>query len=411
MSYELAGAGITVDMTLTTNQVTDDGDGGVDDLTNIESIEGSEFGDTITAPSSGFFVIRGRGGDDVIIGNGIDTRVDYHWASATTGATVNLSTLAITSLVSGNSVAAGRAEDGIEVTPGVLGLDTLSGITQIRGTRLDDHLVGGAADEVFIGTGGNDTIDGGGGTANTIDYSGSLFLSNHQDQFDVNRKGDGGVQVDLTTNTAIDAFGDTDTLSNIQNVIGTGFADRIVGDAAANVLVAGGNEQRFDAENDVVIGGAGDDILSTSGGYVVFRGDQGNDVITSTDPGGDFDWVQVDYITSPGAITVTNGGGPVLSVSDGFGTTDTITGAHVIRDSRNNDIFNIDAGAYTNSFGNFLEIRLSEGDDNVAFTNVTGTTRVSWQAARGGVRVDLTTDATEGSGSATDNIAGANFIG
>ena len=307
-------------------------------------------------------------------------------------------------------MAGGRAEDGIEVTPGVLGLDTLSGITQIRGTRFGDHLVGGAADEHFRGTSGNDTIDGGGGN-NSIDYSNGIFLSYHDAESDLHRKGDYGVQVDLTTGTAIDAHGDTDTLSNIQNVVGTGFADRLIGDAAANVLTAGGNEQRFDAENDILIGGAGDDILSTTGGYVIFRGDQGNDIITSTDPGRDFDWIQVDYITSPGAITVTNGVGPVLSVSDGFGTTDTITGAHVIRDSRNNDIFNIDAGAYTNSFGNFLEVRLSEGDDNVTFTNVTGTTRVSWQAARGGVFVDLTTDATEGSGSATDNITGANFIG
>ncbi len=405
-SYRFAAAGIIVDMDDAV-EVNDDGDGGTaEDLISIEAIEGSEFDDDISAApvatAGGLFRVTGRQGNDTITGNSIDTQASYWNAGADpanndVGATVNLSGLSIVSLVTGNNVAAGRAEDGLEITPGVFGIDILSGISSVRGSRFDDHLVGGGVDETFIGGTGDDTIDGGGG-ANTVDYGAERALTSH-----LAGAANRGVNVDLTTNTAIDGFGDTDTLSNIQNIIGTEFADRIVGDAAANVITGGGTQQRFDADSDVLIGGAGDDTLSASGGAVIFRGDQGNDIITSTDTAGDFDFAQAEYITSPSAINVSNSGSD-LSISDGFGTTDTVSGVHVIRDSRHGDTFNVDLGAYANSFGTFLEIRLSEGNDNVTFTNTAGgVARVSYATARGGVNATFT--------GATDAVAGANFIG
>ena len=81
VSYQFDIAG--TNLNFATNSFTD-GFGDTDTLTNIERVEGSEFADTITAPTTGFFQIRGRGGNDTIVGNGINTYADYHWAGATT---------------------------------------------------------------------------------------------------------------------------------------------------------------------------------------------------------------------------------------------------------------------------------------------------------------------------------------
>ena len=49
---------------------------------------------------------------------------------------------------------------------------------------------------------------------------------------------------------------------------------------------------------------------------------------------------------------------------------------HVVRDSDYGDRIYID-GSYQNSFGNWVEVRLSSGDDIVEFTGITGTARIS----------------------------------
>ncbi len=66
------------------------------------------------------------------------------------------------------------------------------------------------------------------------------------------------VKVDLTTNinTGGDARGDS--LSGIENVRGSGFADTLVGNAAVNRIDAG--------EGDILTGRGGGDVLIGGGG-------------------------------------------------------------------------------------------------------------------------------------------------
>ena len=65
--------------------------------------------------------------------------------------------------------------------------------------------------------------------------------------------------------------------------------------------------------------------------------------------------------------------------------------------------------SFAGSFGNFIEVRLTAGDDTVDFTGATGQRRVSYETAKGGVFIDMTANATDGSGIATENGLGSHI--
>ncbi|MEX2451143.1 MAG: hypothetical protein WD407_09840 [Rhodospirillales bacterium] len=151
---------------------------------------------------------------------------------------------------SGDNVITGTAEG--EIINGFAGNDI------IDGGGGDDTIDGGDDDDTLTGGAGNDVIDGGAGT-DTVDYSGDAA----------------GVVVDLQAGTATDGAGDTDTLSNIENVIGSGFNDTITGSTEANTLDGG-------AGDDTISGGAGNDTLTGGAGNDTFiiQDGTGDEVIT-----------------------------------------------------------------------------------------------------------------------------------
>ncbi|WP_067517692.1 calcium-binding protein [Endozoicomonas ascidiicola] len=120
----------------------------------------------------------------------------------------------------------------------------------------NDTVNAGAGDDVIKGGSGIDDINGESGT-DTVDYSGSE-----------NGNVTSGVTVNLATGTATDGYGDSDTLTNIENVTGTEFDDDITGDNQDNVLRGGdGDDKLYGGEgNDTLHGGAGADILDGQGG-------------------------------------------------------------------------------------------------------------------------------------------------
>src|SRR5262249_61170374 len=91
----------------------------------------------------------------------------------------------------------------------------------------------------LTGGAGNDFLVGGSGI-DTADYSAE--------------SGPNGVSVNLTTGTATDTFGNTDTLSSIENAIGTSHADSFTTNTAAGAGV------------DTFTGGAGDDTYTVEAG-------------------------------------------------------------------------------------------------------------------------------------------------
>jgi len=130
------------------------------------------------------------------------------------------------------------------------GTDRLIGLYGLVGSNYDDTLIGGPHDNEFMGLGGNDTIDGDGGSFDAVLFSYAK----------------GPVTVDLTAHTATGEG--TDTLIGIQHVHGGPFDDSIRGDLNSNVIHGGeGNDtiSGLDA-NDYIFGEEGDDNLNGGNG-------------------------------------------------------------------------------------------------------------------------------------------------
>jgi Ca2+-binding RTX toxin-like protein len=114
------------------------------------------------------------------------------------------------------------------------------GFENLLGSSHNDKLVGDAKDNVIDGgTGGSDTLIGGGGN-DTVSYASSSV----------------GVTVDLQNGT-----GGGDTLNGFRNVIGSAQNDTLADDGNANIM----------------IGGAGNDSFWARGGADTFNGGSGND--------------------------------------------------------------------------------------------------------------------------------------
>ena len=118
----------------------------------------------------------------------------------------------------------------------------------IVGSAGNDTLRGMGGDDTLIGLGGDDVMDGGAGI-DTVDYSGSSAA----------------VFVNLTLGIANGTAIGNDTLSNIENVIGSAFDDMLIGNAQNNTLTGG-------AGADTLVVGAGDDVY-------VFGENSGNDTV------------------------------------------------------------------------------------------------------------------------------------
>ena len=140
----------------------------------------------------------------------------------------------------------------------------LTNIDGLIGSQFDDTLTGGAGKQIFRGLGGADSITGGADN-DTADYSDDA----------------GGVIVNLSDSTvftvssqrALDGFGATDTLSEIENVVGSAFNDTLVGSDAVNSLEGGAGDDLFIGGDgtDFISGGEGSDTVSYEGTLVGVR--------------------------------------------------------------------------------------------------------------------------------------------
>ena len=159
----------------------------------------------------------------------------------------------------------------------------------IYGNAKRDHLEGGDGDDDIYGGKGNDTLEGGQGDDNLYGGAGNDLLIGgaHADMFD------GGAGTDTVSyedaNQGIDVAlwmvggqqtgQGLDSFSNIENVIGSDFNDRIVGSIGSNRLEGGDGDDVIDGGpgNDVLIGGDGRDWLSGGTGNDIFDGGNGID--------------------------------------------------------------------------------------------------------------------------------------
>jgi Ca2+-binding RTX toxin-like protein len=206
VSYANAGAAVTVSLGTSLSQNTVGA--GFDTLSNFENLTGSNFNDTLL----------GNAGNNVLDGGvGIDT-VSYANASAAVTVTLSLA--------------------GAQNTIGA-GVDTLINVENLTGSNFNDTLLGNA---------GNNVLDGGAGV-DTVSYINSS----------------GAVTVSLATTAAQNTVGaGIDTLSNVENLLGSNFNDSLTGNGGNNALSGGSGA-------DTLTGGGGADTLTGGAGVDRFR--------------------------------------------------------------------------------------------------------------------------------------------
>lgn len=254
-------------------------------------------GDDIICGLGGGDIMDGLGGSDVLIGGpGDDTITGGAGDDTVEGGagsdTANYSTIAagVTVSLATGSATGGQGSDtlrGIENVRGSSAIDTLTGDgspNRLYGMNGKDVLTGGAGDDVLEGGNGNDThidgagsdtVVGGAGIADVVNYAATAA----------------GVTVDLGAGTSDN--GGADTLTGVENVVGSAVNDVLTGDAGTNKLDGGGGADTIDGAlgSDTLRGQAGaDTIVALDGVADVVNGGGGSDT-GSVDVG-------IDVVTS-----------------------------------------------------------------------------------------------------------------
>lgn len=165
------------------------------------------------------------------------------------------------------------------------GNDTLLNIENLTGSTYGDSLTGDANANILYGLAGNDTLmgevgddtlDGGDGddTLNGGDGIDTASYTNDTDR----------VLIDLTNNLARQEWNGTsgttlDTLSSIENAVGSAYNDVIHGSAGANLLQGGNGRDNIQgwAGNDTLEGGLDDDLIFGGDGDDIIHGGDGDD--------------------------------------------------------------------------------------------------------------------------------------
>ena len=232
----------------------------------------------------------GPGADYLDGGSGIDWA---EYGSSGAGVTVDLT-------LAGAQVSVGDASGDVLVN--MQGIEGSLYADKLTGNDADNQLFGASGDDTLTGGGGNDFIEGGFG-ADKIDGGAGLDTASYAHS-------DAGV--DVTVNGAAsggDATGDT--LTGIENIVGSDFNDQLVGDDSVNWLAGGLGDDQLNGKGgaDYLDGGAGDDV------YLV---DNPGDVVIEAVGGGDDTVQAVVSLTLP--ITYTLPAGAEIEALIGFGT-------------------------------------------------------------------------------------------
>jgi len=173
----------------------------------------------------------------------------------------------------------------------------------LTGTSGDDVLVAGTGNNILNGGDGNDVLTAGSGNNELHGGAGNdlLFSGPGNDLLDGGTGIDtvsyahatAGVTVDLSLLTAQNTLGaGTDTLTGIENLVGSNFNDTLTGDNNNNVINGGlGNDVlNGGGGDDILIGGLGNNTLTGGPGADTFQwlaGNSGHDVVTDFTPGTD----------------------------------------------------------------------------------------------------------------------------
>ena len=262
---------------------------------------------------------------------------------------------------------------GLEDNDVLFGFD---GNDQLFGGDGNDDLHGGEGDDLLDGGAGDDYLEGGAGADRYIGGDGI-------DEYDTvsfeNETGTLGVVVNLAAGTATDTYGNSETLSGIEDIAGSDNDDTLIGDDGDNFFrgfdgsdsydggggtfdqvsydgetggsgayvnlgvvdgsgFASGTDTYGNAESfkniEVLRGSQYGDHFIGDAGDNTFRGMAGNDIL---DGGGGFDAVRYDRDASRGGTSGVTVNLALGTATDGFGDTDTLISIESVRGSQYDD--------------------------------------------------------------------------
>ncbi|HZT67003.1 MAG TPA: calcium-binding protein [Acidimicrobiales bacterium] len=325
-------------------------------LKGFSNVIGSNLGDTITTAASGVGAILAGSGNDTFILMGADETINGGGGTNTidlsqvkgstyldlsdptpqdTGAAgvVVLTVGTVQNVVAsqggsylrggpgGGTLTGGPGADTLVAGPGTVILNAGSGHDTLVGGSGPDTLNGGSAGTVFVPGTGKDFINGVAGATNTLDLSGAPGGA-QVNLGQATYSGPGGLT--LAPQSVAGAFGGTAFIQNVSNVMGTPFADVLVGDPGPNVINGGGG-------NDLIVGlGGGDTLIGGTGNVTFVMGGGGNNTVK-----GGAGSNTIDFSTAPAGVKVDLTKGVATG---GWGGTQTISGVQNIVGSEFDDV-------------------------------------------------------------------------
>ena len=239
----------TLPVTVTLDNVGNDGVAGEDHVRDAERVEGGSGDDVLTAGPAPAFLIGG-GGADVITGSaGADNLMGADGDDRISGLGGDDT---VFGMRGADTLVGGDGDDQLYASDGADLLDGGAGDDRLDAGPDDDRLLGGDGDDTLLPGWGVDWMDGGlgadgfngsGDGADTVSYASRTEP----------------VTVTLAAALAVlagddGAAGEGDDLAGIESVVGGGAGDRLTGSAAAETFDGGAGIDAFDA-------GAGDDVL------------------------------------------------------------------------------------------------------------------------------------------------------
>ncbi|MCI4660882.1 MAG: hypothetical protein MRY63_03550 [Neomegalonema sp.] len=294
------------------------------------NVNGNDL-DNMLRGLAGFDTLRGYGGDDRLDGGDGDDKLFGGDGRDVLNGDDGADTLW------------GEADDdeldggaGSDALNGGLGSDSLLGGDDedtLSGDEGDDYLEGGLGDDILLGGTGSDllidifgdnTFTGGAGKDVIFGGSGS-------DTIAFSSEGGTRATLNLGQGFARDSFGDRDTLTDIENAIGTSFGDLLVGDGGDNRFEGADGDDNLVGKKgaDTLIGDAGADNISGNNGDDIIEGGAGDDRLqggadNDTLDGGDGADLIVgqfgdDTLSGGAGDDRMNGGNGVDTVSGGAG--------------------------------------------------------------------------------------------
>jgi len=374
VSYVAATAPVTVSLAITTQQNTIGA--GLDTITNVENLTGSNFNDTLTGNTGANVLDGGLGADQLTGGTGNDTYiVDNTGDVITETSTGGIDTVATDINLAG---LASYVENLI-----LLGSSALNGI----GNTLANTLTGNSADNLLDGGAGSDTLKGGfGNDSYVVQIATDVIVEN---------AGEGTDSVSSSVTHTLSANVENLTLTGALAIDGTGngLANVMTGNSAANILDGG-------AGNDTINGGAGADTMIGGLGNDNYTVDNIGDAITENlSEGTDIVNSSVTYtlaanvenLTLTGTLAIDGTGNNLANVMtgnsaanilDGGAGNDTINGGlgnNTLTGGTGLDIFKLTTAGHVDTITDFVVVDDTIHLENAVYTalTTTGTLAVS----------------------------------